>query len=1197
MNASHLLLAVCLLLALPASGSQARGLLMDFRFDALTPAGITDATGRWTAQVQGEVATAPGLRGPALAAAGKGYLQVAVPEPLTFSQGLTLEAWISPDQLLAGRLVDRSTPGVADSFCLDTHPGDALRLITPFQTLTAEHVLRAGEWFHVIALYDAAEGFLGLWVNGELVAHALVAAGQSLGGQQPITLAADPTGGNRFMGKIEGVRLYDYGLSDADVAARFAGQEIRVTPEPAAPVTLRYRNGVQVDTAALLGRNDVVYLSPASYAHEAMPVGNGRLCAVVWNEHGLDLQLNNADNVWFQHASGAVRLTAEPGLVTAPASFKQRQSLYEGRVYTTCRSAAGEWQATTTVLAGLPVVAVRITGRLAQPRLVLRLAQWRATAQPVTGVDFAGFVEDLPVREAPQYSRKLALLAGADCPVEVETPGEADGSRFVRLTLSPPGGADGRFSCTVYLANPVVAADADPQAAAQQALASARRAGWATVSAQAADRWRQYWEKSFLHLTSRDGLADYLENLWFLHLYWVGCGGEGELAVKFNGGPFLMHRDSRSWGTYYWYQNTRELYWPLPAANHLELCRGLQNLYLSNLTAHRKVAADLFQKKGLQVEETMRLDGWGDKYGNPYTLLYLSTGLEVALQLYHQANFAREDRLLREQVLPFMKEAVDFFLDYATKGPDGVYRLTPCNGRETYWRTEDGMNVVAAVREALPVLRREAERLGIFPEMQAAWQEFEEHFAPLPERPDAPLYAPCVIPPAIPASDNELINKLYPPDRTSTSFAKRFNSENVELDVIYPFAQAGLGLPNLEKAIATYHQRVHPSSYGWDWTPVCAARLGLADEAARKVAEHARNTQHWPQGWWDSPSSPYFANGLVDCPYFDSAGVNATTTTEMVLQSYGEVIRVWPATPSGWTGAYRLRAETGFMVVSEFAAGTTQYVELESLFGDVCRLINPWAEAARVTSEGREVLTSAAAELSFPTQRGKKYLVERVAAPVAELPFAPLQPAINDDVKYMDRSRRGQEPLGPRAGEPCLGITAEGMSAPRAAAADNRTKAQAAIRELVGEAQPRAGVQAQVVNLALETTPAPWLTDGVYGPRNIAQKNDAVGYVLELPEVQPITAVVWSFDRGGGYLNIHDYTVASRGWPQRVTLESSADGQNWQPAGERQVRGHLEIFGAGLAPAPPLATRWLRLRFWQAPDQPAALPCDEVEVY
>ena len=43
------------------------------------------------------------------------------------------------------------------------------------------------------------------------------------------------------------------------------------------------------------GRDDVVYLAPATESYEALPIGNGRLGATVWNERGLSYQLNHGD--------------------------------------------------------------------------------------------------------------------------------------------------------------------------------------------------------------------------------------------------------------------------------------------------------------------------------------------------------------------------------------------------------------------------------------------------------------------------------------------------------------------------------------------------------------------------------------------------------------------------------------------------------------------------------------------------------------------------------------------------------------------------------------------------------------------------------------------------------------------------------------------------------------------------------------
>ena len=53
-----------------------------------------------------------------------------------FPDGGTIEAWIQPEAGASGRIVNKITPGGSDGFLLDTHPGNALRLIVGDDTLT-----------------------------------------------------------------------------------------------------------------------------------------------------------------------------------------------------------------------------------------------------------------------------------------------------------------------------------------------------------------------------------------------------------------------------------------------------------------------------------------------------------------------------------------------------------------------------------------------------------------------------------------------------------------------------------------------------------------------------------------------------------------------------------------------------------------------------------------------------------------------------------------------------------------------------------------------------------------------------------------------------------------------------------------------------------------------------------------------------
>jgi hypothetical protein len=383
---------------------------------------------------------------------------------------------------------------------------------------------------------------------------------------------------------------------------------------------------------------------------------------------------------------------------------------------------------------------------------------------------------------------------------------------------------------------------------------------------------------------------------------------------------------------------------------------------------------------------------------------------------------------------------------------------------------------------------------------------------------------------------------------------------------------------------------VFQGSYGWDWSPVCAARLGLADEAARLQAEHCRNTQHWPQGFWDSPSSPYWAGGLVDCPYFDSSGVNAATTAEMLFQSHGGTIRVWPAAPDSWSGAFRLRAETGFMVTSQRSAGQVQYIAVESLFGDPCCIVNPWADRFRVSHEGRTVLEGEGKEIRFPTQSGRTYLVERAAAPIASMPFAPLAPAPNQDVKYMANPRRLRTAIRPAPGLPMLGIARDGLTAPRTAAAENRKKAVEAIRLVVGERPAKKGVQGQWLDGQGRATPAPWLCDAVYGAATIPLPRVATtGYLLQLPAASKLSAVVWSYDRRG-----ERYDAGAS--PREIVLETSIDSRAWEKAARKPVPPG-SLHGHAVPLDRPLDTQWVRITFLDASGKPIHLPCDEMEVY
>ena len=84
----------------------------------------------------------------------------------SFAAGFTVEAWIKGDSGFKsdGRIADKETPGGADGFLFDTHPGDSLRLIVGGAAISHKGVLKSGAWQHVAAVIDpsgAARVYLG----------------------------------------------------------------------------------------------------------------------------------------------------------------------------------------------------------------------------------------------------------------------------------------------------------------------------------------------------------------------------------------------------------------------------------------------------------------------------------------------------------------------------------------------------------------------------------------------------------------------------------------------------------------------------------------------------------------------------------------------------------------------------------------------------------------------------------------------------------------------------------------------------------------------------------------------------------------------------------------------------------------------------------------------------------------------------
>jgi hypothetical protein len=129
--------------------------------------------------------------------------------------------------------------------------------------------------------------------------------------------------------------------------------------------------------------------------------------------------------------------------------------------------------------------------------------------------------------------------------------------------------------------------------------------------------------------------------------------------------------------------------------------------------------------------------------------------------------------------------------------------------------------------------------------------------------------------------------------------------------------------------------------------PISAA-LGLGDQALEGL-QRLRDNLH-PNGLWSCGGNPCLEAALAPLNIIQN----------MLLQSWSDPaaaepgpIRIFPAVPATWRDVefHNLRAEGAFLVSARRHAGETEWVRIESLAGEPCR-VRPGISGA-VTGSGR----------------------------------------------------------------------------------------------------------------------------------------------------------------------------------------------------------------------------------------------------
>lgn len=461
------------------------------------------------------------------------------------------------------------------------------------------------------------------------------------------------------------------------------------------------------------------------------------------------------------------------------------------------------------------------------------------------------------------------------------------------------------------------------------------------------DWWKKYWERS--HITAvnpSDTVTSRMARNYTLFRYMLGCNAYGTEPTKFNGGLFTFdpHHvkgdqeftpDYRNWGGgTMTAQNQRLVYWPMLKSGDCDMMTPQFEFYrrmLNNAELRTRTywghdggcfseQIELFGLPNMMEYGTKRPE-WADpgvEY-NAWLEYEWDTVLEFCQMMLESARYADTDiseyRPLIESALTFFDEHYRYLASRrGSKNLDGDGKLIlfPGSGCETYKMTNNASSTIAALRRVtgdyIDYLKEQGDTA------LSKWNTI------LNRIPDIPLRVVDGYTMIAPAKSWERIN----------------NVETPQLYPVWPWRFYGVTVSDstdLDIARNTYFHDPDAlrfrSTTGWKQDNIWAACLGLTDEA------YTLNSEKWTDGAHRFPA--FFGPGYDWTPDHNWGGSAMIGLQEMLLQTDGEKIYIFPAWPLDRDISFRLHAPHGTVVDAELKEGkvTKLIVTPESRLKDI----------------------------------------------------------------------------------------------------------------------------------------------------------------------------------------------------------------------------------------------------------------------
>ena len=456
--------------------------------------------------------------------------------------------------------------------------------------------------------------------------------------------------------------------------------------------------------------------------------------------------------------------------------------------------------------------------------------------------------------------------------------------------------------------------------------------------------WEAYYQTAFVTLPDKK-----MESFYWAQMYKAASATRSDGLVMDNQGPWLV---DTCWPGTWWNLNVQLAYSPLYTANRLSVSESLWK----NLEAHKEELIE-------NIPEQYRYDSAGihTATGRSYRSNVPEPGEQNGLVAFTELGnltwalydcflyyrMKMDDAFLESFLYPMLRRSINYYLHFLTKREDGKWHLAQTSSPEYHHNCEDCNYDLSLLNWGVNTLLWITDRLKIEDPLREKWEDVKENITAYPQDEDG----------------------LFIGKGVKYEYSHRHYSH---LLMIYPLHLLNAEQGEKERKLITHSLEWWQSKpellQGYSYTgaaSICAS-MGEGDKALSCL-----------EGLWGKflkPNTMYAESG----PVIETPLAAAQVLNDMLLQSWGDKVRVFPAMPSSWkdAGFRELCAEGGFWVSAVRKDGKTWWIRIKSLAGEPLTLA---ADLQEPVVTGADVTLERVDGTEQETEKTAEKIVEKTA--------------------------------------------------------------------------------------------------------------------------------------------------------------------------------------------------------------------------